>query len=101
MGEVLGLEKLNVVIKDTKDAKEMLNEIIEGAAKSIKEIMNKKYKTPLTEKEFGYCENDIRVLLSLIQEKIEQDGNIHKIPYTLTGYVRNFCRTRCFRELEV
>ena len=58
-------------------------------------------ETPLTEKELGYCENDIRVLLSLIQEKIEQDGNIHKIPYTLTGYVRDFCRTRCFRELEV
>lgn len=52
--------------------------------------------TPLTEKELRYCENDIRVLLCYIQEKIEQDGNITKIPMTNTGYVRNFCRKNCF-----
>ncbi|MBD5232336.1 MAG: hypothetical protein HDS66_09355 [Bacteroidales bacterium] len=52
--------------------------------------------TPLTEKELLYCENDIRVLLSYIQEKIEQDGDITKIPLTNTGYVRNYCRKECF-----
>lgn len=36
--------------------------------------------TPLTAKELKYCENDIRVILSYIQEKIEQDGDITKIP---------------------
>lgn len=53
--------------------------------------------TPLTEKELGYCENDIRVLLSYIQEKIESDGSIAKIPLTNTGYVREYCRTACFK----
>lgn len=52
--------------------------------------------TPLTEKELVYCENDIRVLLAFIQEKIEQDGDITKIPLTNTGYVRNYCRKECF-----
>lgn len=54
--------------------------------------------TPLTEKELLYCENDIRVILCYIQEKIEQDGDITKIPLTNTGYVRNYCRKECFRR---
>lgn len=56
--------------------------------------------TPLTEKELGYCENDIRVLLAYIQEKIEQDGNITAIPLTNTGYVRNFCRKSCLSRFK-
>lgn len=55
-------------------------------------------KTPLTDTELGYCEADIRVLLAYIQEKIETDGNISLIPYTNTGYVRNFCRKACFKR---
>lgn len=54
--------------------------------------------TPLTPTELGYCENDIRVLLSYIQEKIEQDGDITKIPLTNTGYVRNYCRKACYGD---
>ena len=52
--------------------------------------------TPLTEKELLYCENDIRVILCYIKEKIEQDGDITKIPLTNTGYVRNYCRKECY-----
>lgn len=52
--------------------------------------------TALTEKELLYCENDIRVILCYIQEKIEQDGDITKIPLTNTGYVRNYCRKECY-----
>lgn len=52
--------------------------------------------TPLTDKELYYCEMDIRVLLCYIQEKIEQDGDITRIPLTNTGYVRNFCRKECY-----
>lgn len=55
-------------------------------------------KTRLTEKELGYCENDIRVLLSYIREKIETDGDITKIPLTNTGYVRNYCRKSCYKR---
>lgn len=54
--------------------------------------------TPLTDKELGYCINDVKVVMSYIQEKIEQDGDITKIPLTNTGYVRNYCRKECFYE---
>jgi len=57
-------------------------------------------KTPLTEQELGYCEDDIRVLLAYIQEKIESDGDITRIPMTNTGYVRNFCRKKCFSRYK-
>lgn len=56
--------------------------------------------TPLTEKELGYCEYDIRVLNAYIAEKIEQDGGIDRIPLTNTGYVREYCRRACFRAVE-
>lgn len=56
--------------------------------------------TPLTEKELGYCEYDIRVVNAYIAEKIEQDGNVSRIPLTNTGYVREYCRKACFRALE-
>lgn len=51
--------------------------------------------TPLTEKELKYCENDIRVCISYIMEKIEQDGDVTRIPITNTGYVRQYCRRKC------
>lgn len=55
-------------------------------------------QTPLSKTEMGYCEADIRVLLAYIQEKIETDGAICKIPLTNTGYVRNACRKSCFKN---
>ena len=57
-------------------------------------------KTPLTEEELGYCENDIRVVIAYIQEKIESDGSIALIPLTNTGYVRNYCRKSCFEMYQ-
>lgn len=58
-------------------------------------------KTPLTEKEIGYCINDVRVIMSYIQEKIEQeDGDITKIPLTNTGYVRRYVREKCFSNVS-
>ena len=56
-------------------------------------------KTLLTEKEWGYIENDIRVVLAYIQEKIEHEG-IMNIPLTNTGYVRNRCREECFKNYK-
>jgi hypothetical protein len=55
-------------------------------------------KTPLTTKELGYCLNDVKVVMSFIQEKIERDGDITQIPLTNTGYVRNYCRKECFYQ---
>ena len=57
-------------------------------------------KTVLSEKELKYCEYDVRVVLSYIQEKIEHDGGIIFIPLTNTGYVRNYCRKACFVRRE-
>lgn len=56
--------------------------------------------TPLTPIELAYCVNDVKVLMSYIQEKIESDGDITKIPLTNTGYVRNFCREACFSDAK-
>lgn len=55
-------------------------------------------KTPLTATELGYCERDILTLNAYISEKIEEDGDITKIPYTNTGYVRNFVKNVCLFE---
>lgn len=52
--------------------------------------------TPLTDKEMGYCINDVRVLSAYIREKIENEGGITKIPLTKTGYVRLYCREHIF-----
>lgn len=55
-------------------------------------------KTPLTDEELAYCINDVKVVMAYIQEKIEMDGDISRIPLTNTGYVRNYCRKECFYE---
>lgn len=54
--------------------------------------------TPLTPKEIKYCENDVRVVMAYIQECIENDGGILRVPLTKTGYVRNYCRNSCMYE---
>lgn len=57
--------------------------------------------TTLTPKELEYCFHDVKVILNYIQEKIEQDGNIARIPLTQTGYVRRYCKDACFPEEQV
>lgn len=52
-------------------------------------------ETPLTKEELEYCFNDVRVVMSYIQEKIESEGSISVIPLTNTGYVRKFTRDYC------
>lgn len=54
--------------------------------------------TPLTEKEMMYCINDVKVVLAYILETIINDGNITKIPLTKTGYVRQYCRLKCWGD---
>lgn len=52
--------------------------------------------TPLTDAEIKYCENDVRVIMSYIQELLETtDKHIYTIPMTKTGRARKFCRERC------
>lgn len=55
-------------------------------------------RTYLNQKETRYLLNDGRVVVSYIQEEIERNGNIAKIPLTKTGYVRIACRRNCFSK---
>lgn len=55
------------------------------------------HETPLTEREWQYLINDVQVVVAYIQETAENDGGYHKIPLTKTGYVRNYCREKCFK----
>ncbi len=53
-------------------------------------------KTPISFKELRYVINDGRIVVAYIQEEINRNGNIAKIPLTKTGYVRLECRRNCF-----
>lgn len=54
------------------------------------------YKTPLTEKEIGYCREDVNIVTEYIRKQIIKEGAITKIPLTATGYVRREVKKRCF-----
>ena len=56
--------------------------------------------TGLTPQEQWYSVKDVQVVTSYIQEKIENEGGINKIPLTNTGYIREYCRDACFTQFE-
>lgn len=51
--------------------------------------------TPLSKKELQYCINDVLVVMAYIQECIDTEGDITKIPMTKTGYVRRYVKQQC------
>lgn len=51
--------------------------------------------TKLTKKERGYCIYDVLGVMAIVQEAIEQYGDVTKIPLTNTGKVRLHCREKC------
>ena len=57
-------------------------------------------ETPLTDEELWYSVHDVQVVTSYIQQKIEDEGSIAKIPLTNTGYVRIYCREASFTQFE-
>lgn len=55
-------------------------------------------KTPINNVERSYMINDITVLLAHIDEQIEIEGSINKIPLTKTSYVRRDVRNKCINQ---
>lgn len=56
--------------------------------------------TPVTPTELGYCVNDVKVVMCYIQERIEENKLITRLPITKTGFVRKYCRTHCLRTTD-
>ena len=52
-------------------------------------------KTPLTDNEYQYILHDGMVVVAYIQELLDQYGDFHKIPLTMTGFVRKYVRNEC------
>lgn len=90
MLKLAGGRSLNSVSKDLQKYK------VEKLVGDLDYTVLRSPLTPLTDQELKYCENDVRVCLCYIQEKIEYDGGIINIPLTNTGYVRKHCRRACF-----
>ena len=51
--------------------------------------------TLLLPNEINYCINDVLIVSAYIKELIDDMGTITKIPYTCTGFCRNFVRKQC------
>lgn len=51
--------------------------------------------TPLKDDELQYCINDVRIVMSYIQEQIIYCKSIAYIPLTKTGFVRKYCKEKC------
>lgn len=56
--------------------------------------------TPLSDKEIGYCINDVKVVMCYIQERIDEVKLITRLPITKTGFVRKYCRSHCLRTRD-
>lgn len=56
--------------------------------------------TKLSDTDIWYNVHDNQVVCSYIQEKIENEGGLLKIPLTNTGYVRQYCREFCFTQMQ-
>ena len=57
-------------------------------------------KTVLTPEELTYCFNDVKVVMAYIQEQIEIERYVHRIPLTKTGYVRRELKASCFKDKD-
>lgn len=52
-------------------------------------------ETSLTDEEYGYIINDVKILIYYIQEQLAEYEDIWRIPMTNTGRVRSYCRDHC------
>lgn len=77
-------------------AKNLTKHKIEKMVGDLDYSLIRNTKTPLTDVELKYCENDILVILAYIDEQLDQYKDITKIPLTNTGRVRSYVRNACY-----
>lgn len=81
-----------------KTAENLTEHKIEKLVGDLDYSLVRHHETPITDKEWGYIEHDILIILNYITEQINQYGSIAKIPLTNTGRVRDFTRSKCFND---
>lgn len=79
-----------------KTGENLMNHNIKKLVGDLDYSLIRTKKTPLTELEMNYSENDILIVCAYIQEQIEMYGDIGKIPLTNTGKVRKFVGDKCY-----
>ena len=78
-----------------KSAEDLLKYKIDKLVGDLDYNLLRGSNTTLSDQELDYCTHDVLVLNAIIQEKMERDGNITRLPLTNTGYVRNYYRGKC------
>lgn len=81
-------------LEDT--AKNLTTRKVEKKAGDLDYSLTRHPLTPLTEREMGYCESDIQVVVAYIAEQMDIYGDVMKIPMTNTGRVRKYVRDACY-----
>lgn len=79
-------------------AKNLHNHSIKKLVGDLDYTLIRHNKTPLTQKEIGYCINDVKIICAYITELIEREGGIQNIAYTKTGFVRKYSRDNCLSD---
>lgn len=77
-------------------AKNLVTHNIEKMVGDLDYSLIRHHNTPLSDKELGYCDNDIHIITAYIAEQMAHYGNIAKIPMTNTGRVRTHVRNECY-----
>lgn len=73
-----------------KKVGESLNNGLEKKSGDLNYDLIRTPQTPLTEEEMGYCQGDVDVLASYIQNQIRLYNGLQHVPLTNTGRVRRF-----------
>lgn len=79
-----------------KTAENLSSHTIEKMTGDLDYSLLRTKDTPLSDKEMGYVEKDIVIILYYINEQIEQYGDLHKVPLTNTGRVRKYVERNCY-----
>lgn len=78
--------------------KDLVKYKVEKAVGNLDYNLIRNSQTELTDSEILYCINDIKVVMCYIQEQIEIEGGVEKIPLTKTGYVRRDVKKNCLTD---